>query len=519
MTNSMPHPELAPGHCHSARVATLLEDAARRLSQAVALREGDVRWTYSDLLGAAREAMDLFATRGVVAADRVVIVAENGLAQVAAFFGASLLGAWPVLLNARASAREIDAIRAHAEPRVMVYTAGDSTDAGMHAARHGADSLLDLGNAPRARLVIGPTNHAVQAERGNAADAVAALIYTSGTTGAPKGVMVTHAGLLSFAERSVAVRRLSDRDVVLGALPMSHIFGVATILLTTIRAAGCVWLQPRFDAAATADALRRGELSVLHGVPTLYRRLLTYMESEDLRGPFEGLRYAYAGGGALDPALKRDVERALALPLHHGYGMTEYAGSMFVTHVDRPRADASPGELAPDCEARFVGPEGDDVAIGEPGEIWIRGPGTMLGYYRDPELTRETLTRDGWLRTGDVGYLLPDGALRIVSRARDIIKRSGFTVYPLEVEQQLAEHAAVRLAGVVGVPGKSGDEEIVAFVETDGTIDPAELIEFARSRLSAYKCPQHVVCVDELPLTANGKIRKQTLRELWSARQ
>jgi acyl-CoA synthetase (AMP-forming)/AMP-acid ligase II len=192
---------------------------------------------------------------------------------------------------------------------------------------------------------------------------------------------------------------------------------------------------------------------------------------------------------------------------------------MFVTHVDLPRTDISPGELAPGCEARFVAPDGEDAAPGEPGEIWVRGPGTMLGYYRDAELTRETVTPDGWLRTGDVGHLQPDGALRIVSRARDIIKRSGFTIYPLEVEQQLAEHPAVRLAGVVGVPGDSGEEEIVAFVETVGSVEPAELIEFARSRLSAYKCPQHVVCVEELPLTANGKIRKQTLRELWSARR
>ena len=141
-------------------------------------------------------------------------------------------------------------------------------------------ALLDLANIPCARLVIGQTNQAVNPERGVAAEAVAALIYTSGTTGAPKGVMVTHAGLMSFAERSVAVRRLSDRDVVLGALPMSHIFGVATILLTTIRAAGCVWLQPRFDVGATVDALQRGGLSVLHGVPTLYRRLLTGIEAE-----------------------------------------------------------------------------------------------------------------------------------------------------------------------------------------------------------------------------------------------
>jgi acyl-CoA synthetase (AMP-forming)/AMP-acid ligase II len=232
------------------------------------------------------------------------------------------------------------------------------------------------------------------------------------------------------------------------------------------------------------------------------------------------LRYAYVGGGALEPALKRRIEQTLALPTHHGYGMTEYAGSMFVTHVDRPRSDALPGEIAPDCEVRFVRPDGSDADPGEAGEIWVRGPGTMLGYYRQPELTRATLTPDGWLRTGDLGFLADDRALRIVGRARDIIKRSGFIVHPLEIEQQLMEHPAVRQAGVVGIQGEDGDERIVAFVEPrlpDEPLDVAALQDFLRGRLSPYKCPQHVVQVFELPLTANGKIRKHDLRTLWRA--
>ena len=398
----------------------------------------------------------MFATHGVIAGDRVVIVAENGLAQVAAFFGASLLGAWPTLLNARASAREIDAIQSHAEPRIVAYTPGNSSDAAMHAARHGADVALDLANTPCARLVIGQTNPAVNPERGVAAEAVAALIYTSGTTGAPKGVMVTHAGLMSFAERSVAVRRLSDRDVVLGALPMSHIFGVATILLTTIRAAGCVWLQPRFDVDATVDALQRGGLSVLHGVPTLYRRLLTGIEAERLRGSVRGFALRLRGRRCA----RRSIEaRRRARPRIATASRIRDDGvrGLHVCHACRSSAN---GYLARRTRARLRsalrGFERRGRGSRRAGEIWVRGPGTMLGYYRDPALTRETLTRDGWLRTGDVGYLLSDGALRIVSRARDIIKRSGFTVYPLEVEQQLAEHPAVRLAGVVGVPGPVG---------------------------------------------------------------
>lgn len=502
------------------RVGDVLEHTARRLPDAPALHESGSTWTYADLLEASNRLARRLTGCGVGNGDRVMIVAENGFAQVAAFFAAGALGAWPALVNARGSEREIAAIRSHALPRVVVFGTGASEAARVHAEREGAQEFADLPGPPRAGYALSATDRAAEPETGPQASEVGALIYTSGTTGAPKGVLATHRGLLSFAERSAAVRRLQASDVVLGALPMSHIFGVATILLTTLRAGASILLQPRFDAAATVAALRAGRLTVLHGVPTLYVRLLDELDREGLRPPLAGLRYIYAGGGALDPALKRRVERALGLALHHGYGMTEYAGSMFVTHVDRPRDDALPGERAPDCEVRFVGPDGCDATAGEPGEIWVRGPGTMLGYYRDPELTRATITDDGWLRTGDLGFLAPDGALRIVSRARDIIKRSGFTVYPQEVEQQLAEHPRVRQAGVVGIAAEAADETIVAFVEARDPadrLDGPELIAFLRQRLSHYKVPQQVVQVRELPLTANGKIRKQALRELWRA--
>src|SRR5262249_1118733 len=154
-----------------------------------------------------------------------------------------------------------------------------------------------------------------------------------------------------------------------------------------MHAGAALLLQSRFDAQTTARALREGQLTVLHGVPTLYTRLLTQLE-RDVAGPFPTLRYAYAGGAALDLELKRRVERCLGVPVHHGYGMTEYAGSMFITDIDRPRGDALPGKRATNCEVRFVNVEGVEPDTGTPGEIWVRGPGTMLGYYLDPALTR-----------------------------------------------------------------------------------------------------------------------------------
>jgi acyl-CoA synthetase (AMP-forming)/AMP-acid ligase II len=200
-------------------------------------------------------------------------------------------------------------------------------------------------------------------------------------------------------------------------------------------------------------------------------------------------------------------------PLHHGYGMTEYAGSMFVTRIERPRRDCSPGELNPDCEVQLV-PTADTA----PGvaEIWVRGPGTMLGYYRAPDLTREAVTADGWLRTADIGRL-EAGALFIVGRSKDMIKRLGFAIYPSEIEAELSSHPAVRLAAVIGIAGRhASGEKIVAFVEAQPgqTVDPVELLAYVRDRLVSFKRPAEIIPVQSMPLTANGKIRKQELRSM-----
>ena len=248
----------------------------------------------------------------------------------------------------------------------------------------------------------------------------------------------------------------------------------------------------------------------------MWRRLLAHLRGMAVKPSFPSLRYLYVGGGGLEPALKADIERTFGLPVHHGYGMTEYAGSMFITPMDRPRQDCSSGLLNPGCEARLVDNDGRDVARGEPGEIWVRGPGTMLGYYRAPELTREVLLPDGWMRTGDVGRLEADGALFVVGRRKELIKRSGFNVYPIEVESVLNSHAAVKLSAVVGHDVSDGDEEVVAFLELqpDVHFDEFELRSFLAARLARYKRPARILRIDALPVNANGKVRKHELKAM-----
>jgi long-chain acyl-CoA synthetase len=493
-----------------ARLGDIPRRWARETPARTALWQRAEPVSFGELAAAVAAAREVLAQNAVRPGDRVMIVAENSLAEVAFLFAASEQGAWPVLINARLSAREVESIRAHCRPRVRVFAGAESADAAVHARECGAAevTLASLG-----RVALSEVDRSTPAEEGTRAGEVAALIYTSGTTGAPKGVMLTHAGLLHFCRISAALRRIVPADVVYGALPLSHIFGFVTILLSSLYGGASVYLEPRFTPAAACAALTEHGISLLQGVPTLFTRLLGYLAERGQAADFPRLRYLYIGGGALDLTLKARIEAVFGLPAHHGYGMTEYAGSMAVTRIERPRRDASCGELNPGCEIRILGADGP-LPPGQTGAIEVRGPGTMLGYYRDPELTREVLRPEGWLATGDLGRIEADGQLFVVGRGRDLIKRAGFSVYPIEIETELHSHPGVKLAAVVGWPGAGGEERIVAFVEprAGALLDPEELLEYAAGRLAPYKRPARVIIVESLPLTANGKIRKAELR-------
>jgi len=214
------------------------------------------------------------------------------------------------------------------------------------------------------------------------------------------------------------------------------------------------------------------------------------------------LRFCYAGGSPLDPALKREVERVFALPLHNGYGLTESGPTVSQTRLDAPRGDSSVGHPIPGVEVRIMEATG---------ELWVRGPNVMAGYYRDPAQTGATLHPGGWLATGDVATRGEDGALFIAGRLKELIIRSGFNVYPLEVETALNSHPAVLQSAVVGRPLGGGEEEVVAFVEKAGEVDAAALQDWLRARLAPYKRPSRIVFMDALPAAPSGKILKSRL--------
>ncbi|AGW93152.1 class I adenylate-forming enzyme family protein [Cupriavidus sp. DF5525] len=488
---------------------------AAQTPDAPCLYENGAVIAYGELWRRIEAARDWMAGQGVGEGDRVMVIGENCNEMVVTLFASSLLHAWPIQVNARLSAREIDNIRDHAQPALVLFTGHVSDVAAAHGERLGAKTS----GCP----VYDEGMHAVRAatppERVSAEQArtVATLIYTSGTTGAPKGVMVPHAGLTHFARISATSRDMGPADVAYGALPMSHIFGIATVLMATLYAGASLFLRPRFDANEVFEALASPGVTILQGVPTMFTRIMAVAPALGAKaGDYPRLRYLYTGGAPLDPTLKREVETLFGQALHHGYGITEYAGSLFITRMDAPRADCSAGYIVEGVEIEITDAEGKLLPAGERGQIRVRGPGVMLGYYRNPEQTAEALLPGGWLNTGDLGYLDADGALFISGRSKDLIIRSGFNVYPIEVESVINAFPGVRQSAVVGRTTSDGNEEVVAFIEMQDGSEPDRkaLDAYLRESLAPYKRPAEIRIIDVIPTTASGKLLKQPLRAL-----
>ncbi|MGN6388178.1 MAG: class I adenylate-forming enzyme family protein, partial [Burkholderiaceae bacterium] len=348
---------------------------------------------------------------------------------------------------------------------------------------------------------------------------VAVLVYTSGTTGAPKAVMLTHRNLLFIGANGRALRALTPTDTVYGVLPLAHVYGLSSLLVATLGSGGTLHLAARFSPAGLADALARG-VTVLHGVPAMYAKLLDAAKTGAIRLAAPRLRVAQSGGAPLSPSLKAAFEAAFGVTLHNGYGMTETAPSICQTRLEAPRADGAAGPPIPGIEIRL-----DSAAHGGDGvgELLVRGPNVMAGYYRTPEQTAAVLDADGWLRTGDLARIDPDGSVWIVGRRKELILRSGFNVYPAEVEEQLNAHPDIVQSAVVGRAlegNEEGNEEAVAFVElrAGAALDREALRAWLGARLVPDKVPGEIVAVAALPTAPNGKVRKHELQRLAAER-
>lgn len=453
---------------------------------------------------------DHFQSLGIGPGDRLMIVGENSVALATAILATARIGAVAVLENARRAPKEVEAILAHCRPRRALFVFADSKDAEAHAAGAGAD-VLDHPDLGRFGLTQpDPTGTLASAEA--QPEGVAAFIYTTGTTGTPKGVMLTHANLDFIARNMTALRHMSNRDKVYCVLPISHVMGLASVLLGTLRSGAHLYLRARFSAGRCLSELNALGITALQGATAMFAKLNEEAERASWRAA-QPLRFMGAGGAPIDPTVKRQSEEIFGTALHNGYGLTE-AASLCWTRFEEDNADDTVGRPLPGVELKVCDADGRSLPEGEVGELWAHGPNVMAGYFLSPEQTAKVL-KDGWLNTQDLARIAPDGRVYIVGRAKDVIIRSGFKVNPLEVETALNRHPAIAHSAVVGREA-CGNEDVVAFVELRDPLGglPQDLPEHLKAWLSPYKHPSEIVVLDALPLAQNGKVLKRQLIDL-----
>lgn len=468
--------------------------------------------SYRDLAELVDISVSVLVSAGVRAGDRVMLVFENSVAPIAMLFACSRLDAWAVPINARLTNFELAQLQDHVRPRAMIFTHGASPAAAAHASAF-ASARID--EAFASIHTVGNLDADPEPVFDGADEQVGILIYTTGTMGSPKGVMISHANTLHNIAVNIEIRDLRQTDNLYPAPPHTHIFGL-TATLSGLAAGATVTFLPRFDPATVFERLSSG-VSVLPAVPAMYARLMEHAAQTGIRKPdAPRLRYISAGGAPLDPEWKRSVEAFFGLPLQNGYGLTEATPIVTSTLYNESRTDTSVGRPVPGVEAAIVPTKGgtcDGV-----GEILCRGPNVMKGYYRDALATAAVIDQSGFLHTGDLGRFREDGALEIVGRSKEVINRSGFNVYPIEVEAVLNRHPAVSQSAVVGRADAVGNEDVLAFVErVEGRdVDAQLLANHAAIHLAAYKRPTHILIVDRLPAAPSGKLLKGRMIETFS---
>ncbi|WP_431800226.1 fatty acid--CoA ligase family protein [Halobacillus andaensis] len=347
-------------------------------------------------------------------------------------------------------------------------------------------------------------------------DDVAVILYTSGTTGKTKGAMLTHKNLYSNAADVADYLEISADDCVIATLPMFHVFCLTVALNAPIVNGGTVLIVPKFSPPEVFQAAEQHKATVFAGVPTMYNYLL--QTGEDKVHTFENMRICISGGSSLPVALLNDFEKHFNVRVSEGYGLSEASPVTTFNPLDRPRKPGSIGTNIKNVENKVVDELGEEVPNGEVGELIVRGPNVMKGYYKLPEETAVTI-RDGWLYTGDMARRDDEGYFYIVDRKKDMILVGGYNVYPREVEEVLYNHPDITEVAVIGAPDPQSGESVISFVvSSNPALQEQELKEYCKGSLTKYKQPSRIHFMEELPKNTTGKILRKSLREKLAQR-
>ncbi len=487
--------------------AEKLTAAAKEDADHPAVKLDDIVLSYGLLDGAAARAAGVMREKGVGVGDRVGMQLPNVPYFPVVYFGALRLGAVVVPMNPLLKDREVAYHLSDSGTKLMF---------GWHqfadAARAGSDQAdaecIEVAPGEFEQLVGAAEPAEEVAERAD--DDPAVIIYTSGTTGTPKGATLTHSNLVAGAD---VARELVDAGpdwVGVATLPMFHVFGLNSVLNVSVRSRGLITMVPRFEPGKVLEVIERDHANSFAGVPTMYSALLHHPERE--RYDTSSLDLCVSGGSAMPVEVLRGFDEAFGAKVLEGYGLSETTGMGTFNTQDRERKPGSIGVPVGGTEIKLFDDDDNEVPEGEPGELAMRGPFVMKGYWNKDDATRDVM-RDGWFHTGDIASKDEDGYFFIVDRKKDLIIRGGYNVYPRELEEVLYGHPAVREAAVLGVPHDSLGEEVgAAVVLKEGEqASVEELRDYMKQNVAAYKYPRVVWLVDELPKGPTGKIIKREI--------
>ncbi len=513
-------------------LSVMLEDSARTVPDRDAVVLGDSRLTYAQVNAAANQVANLLVSKGIQPGDKVALSCPNLPYFPIVYYGILKAGAVVVPLNVLLKGREIAYHLGDSNARAYFCFEGTAdlpmaTEGwGGFGQADGCEHFFVITADPGAASPIGgtetlgaamanqpPTYETAPTDESD----TAVILYTSGTTGQPKGAELTHANMVfnALGSQRLHGRPESGRDVYLVTLPLFHSFGQTVELNAGFGEGGTLVLLPRFDAEQALALMQKENVSFFAGVPTMYWGLLGALdESVDVDLIARNMRVAVAGGSSLPVEILKDFQERFHVQIKEGYGLSETSP---IATFNPAGAEPRPGSIGTPIwgiECKLIDAKWKEItAVDEVGEIAVKGHNIMKGYYNRPDETAAVM-RDGWFRTGDLARRDSDGYYYIVDRAKDMIKRGGFSVYPREIEEVLMTHPAVSLVAVIGVPHESLGEEIKAMViknEGDATTED-ELIAWAKEQMAAYKYPRIVEFRDSLPMTATGKILKRELR-------
>lgn len=508
----------------------VVADAARLYGQQIAITDGDINISYTDLDAARVQAARAFLAAGLQKGDRIAIWAPNIYQWIIAAIGAQSVGGVLVPLNTRMKGAEAAYILQASGARLL-FTVGDFLGV-CYPQQLRDQQLPDLqqivmltGEAEgalawEAFLAAGegvPEQEAIARAAALTPEDTLDILFTSGTTGKPKGVITSHGQNIRTFETWSATVGLRADDNYLIINPFFHSFGYKAGWLAAIIRGARMLPVMSFDLDAVLEQIPREQISMIPGPPTIYQSLLAHPR----RGEFDlsSLRLAVTGAAPVPVSLVEQMRGELGFEVVvTAYGLTESCGVVSICRADDSpeRISHSSGRAMDGVEMKCVDADGNTVAAGSEGEIWCRGFNVMRGYLDNPEETARTVTTDGWLKTGDVGVMDADGYVRITDRIKDMFIVGGFNCYPAEIENSLCSMPGVARAAVIGVPDERMGEVAQAYIvrAPGASLDEAAVIQWSRDNMANYKVPRTVRFLDEFPMNAGGKVMKNVLREL-----